>query len=155
MEYGSTSNPRGSAGTPPFARTPFHLVRRNAWLLVGTVVATFLVLRVALQASPDSDFTIGPYNIHHLFTGLLLIAAGGIPLALFRGTTRRMDFAVVVFGAGLGMALDEWVYLIATDGSNAAYLLPVSLWGGGVVVGLACAYAVGLAVIRSVERSRR
>jgi hypothetical protein len=25
--------------------------------------------------------------------------------------------------------MDEWVYLIATDGTNASYLLPVSFWG--------------------------
>jgi hypothetical protein len=41
----------------------------------------------------------------------------------------------VVFGVGLSLALDEVVYLIATDGSNASYLLPVSFWGGVVVVG--------------------
>lgn len=157
MEQGARSEGQGSTASRrhPLVRTPFDLVRRNAWLLVGTVLATFFLLRVVLQASPDSDFNIGSYNIHHLFTGLLLIAGGGIPLALFRGTTRRMDFAVVVFGAGLGLALDEWVYLIATDGSNASYLLPVSLWGAVVVVGLACVYAVGLALLRSYERSRR
>jgi uncharacterized membrane protein len=42
------------------------------------------------------------------------------------------------------MALDEWVYLIATDGSNASYLLPVSFWGGAVAIVLACAYTVAL-----------
>ena len=47
------------------------------------------------------------------------------------------------------MALDEWVYLIATDGSNAAYLLPVSFWGGVVVVGLALVYAVALSLRRA------
>ena len=53
----------------------------------------------------------------------------------------KLDVALLVFGAGLAMALDEWVYLIATDGTNASYLLPVSLWGGIVVTGLACVYA--------------
>jgi hypothetical protein len=42
---------------------------------------------------------------------------------------------------GLSLALDEWVYLIATDGSNASYLLPVSFWGGVIVVGAATLYA--------------
>jgi hypothetical protein len=32
----------------------------------------------------------------------------------------------------------------ATDGSNASYLLPVSFWGGVVVIGLALAYTATL-----------
>ena len=47
-----------------------------------------------------------------------------------------------MFGAGLALSLDEVVYLIATDGSNASYLLPVSFWGGVVVVGLGVAWVV-------------
>ena len=124
-------------------------VRRNAVLLITAVAGTFLALRATLALTPNSDFTVGAYNIHHLFVGLLLITAGGIPLALFRGTSRRMEFAIVVFGVGLAMALDEWVYLIATDGSNASYLLPVSFWGGVVVVGLALVYAVALSLRRA------
>lgn len=128
--------------------TPAPVVRRNALLLILSVAITFSILRILLHQSPDSDFNVGRYNVHHLFTGLLLITAGGVPLAVFRGSTRRLDLALVVFGVGLGMALDEWVYLIATDGSNASYLLPISFWGGVAVVGLACAYAAGLAIGR-------
>ncbi len=105
-------------------------------------------MRIHLAIAPDADFNVGPYNIHHLFTGLVLIVAGGIPLALFRGSSRRLDVALVVFGIGLGLALDEWVYLIATDGSNASYLLPVSFRGGLVAVGLAVGYTLGLVAVR-------
>jgi hypothetical protein len=42
------------------------------------------------------------------------------------------------------MALDEWVYLIATDGTNASYLLPVSLWGAVIVISIASIYALVL-----------
>jgi hypothetical protein len=118
---------------------------RNAVILGGVVLATFLALRTWLWINPNADFTVAGYNIHHMFTGLLLIALGGIPLAIFRGNTRRLDGALVVFGLGLGLALDEWVYLIATDGSNASYLLPISFWGGVVVVGLAIGYVIILA----------
>jgi hypothetical protein len=138
-----------TAGRPAATqRTPPAQVRRNAWLLAASIVATFALLRASLYLSPDADFNVGRYNVHHLFTGLLLITLGGVPLALFRGRSRRLDAAVVVFGVGLGMALDEWVYLIATDGSNASYLLPVSLWGGVIAVSLACAYAAAMALYR-------
>jgi hypothetical protein len=138
-----------------FYKTPPEIVKRNAAVLGATVLVTFLVFRVALYLSPNSDFNVGGYNIHHLFTGLLLIVIGGIPLAVFRGFTRRLDVALVVFGVGLGMALDEWVYLIATDGSNASYLLPVSFWGGVVLTGLALVYVVVLVACRSGQSKAR
>ena len=50
--------------------------------------------------------------------------------------------AVAVFGVGLSLALDEWLYLIVTDGTNESYLLPVSFWGGLVAVALAVILAL-------------
>ena len=126
--------------------TPRAIVLRNAVMLGGVVLTTFAALRMWLWITPNADFDFLGYNIHHLFSGLLLITLGGVPLAVFRGQTRRLDAARVVFGVGLGLALDEWVYLIATDGSNASYLLPISFWGGVVVVGLALSYLVVLAM---------
>lgn len=114
--------------------------KRRAGLLVGSLVATFLVLRLYLYFSPDSDFNVGPYNIHHLFTGLLLVTFCGIVVILFKGRSRLLDGATVGFGVGLSMALDEWVYLITTNGSNASYLLPVSFWGGVIMIAAACLY---------------
>ena len=113
---------------------------RRAKLILASLIVTFVVTRALLTNSPNSDFDVAGYNIHHLFTGLLLITAGGIPLALFPGRSFALDVASVAFGSGLALALDEWVYLIATDGSNASYLLPVSLKGGILMVGLAAVY---------------
>ena len=115
---------------------------RRARIITGALIATFIITRSALSLSPDSDFDVAGYNIHHLFTGLLLITAGGVPLALFPGRSLLLDIASIAFGAGLALALDEWVYLIATDGSNASYLLPVSLKGGVLMVGLAVLYVL-------------
>ncbi len=126
------------------SQTNSRTVRKNGMLLAGSMVVTFALLRIYLHISPNTDLNIGSYNIHHLFTGLLLITAGGVPLAIFQGTTRSLRPALITFGIGLGMALDEWVYLIATDGTNASYLLPVSFWGGVVAIGLACIYTLGL-----------
>jgi len=117
---------------------------RRARIILASLLVTFIVTRVMLKMSPNSDFDVAGYNIHHLFTGLLLITAGGIPLALFAARSLPIDVASIAFGAGLALALDEWVYLIATDGSNASYLLPVSLKGGILMVGLAALYIVVL-----------
>jgi len=135
--------------TAPEADRP----RRDALVVAGVMAITFAVLRLSLAASPGADFDVAGYNVHHLFTGLLLVAAGGLPLAIRGGGGRAGLVARLVFAVGLAMALDEWVYLIATDGSNVSYLLPVSLWGGVAVVGLAVVYA--LAVGAGAARCRR
>jgi hypothetical protein len=121
--------------------------RRRALQIGIALPATFVVLRVYLHNSPGTNLNVGAYNIHHLFTGLLLVAAGGLPLTLFHGDGRALDFSAIAFGAGLGMAFDEWVYLITTDGSDSSYLLPISLWGGAVMVAIALAYLFVLALI--------
>ena len=124
---------------------------RRAKLIFASLVVTFALTRTMLTMSPNSDFDVAGYNIHHLFTGVLLITAGGIPLALFNRHSLALDIASVAFGSGLALALDEWVYLIATDGSNASYLLPVSLKGGILMVGLAALY---IAVLYLASRGR-
>lgn len=116
--------------------------RRRARLILGSVLLTFIVIRLAMWRSPDSDFDIAGHNVHHLFTGVVLITVGGIPLILRPGRSGWLDAGCGVFGAGLALALDEVVYLIATDGSNASYLLPVSFWGAVVVVGLGALWIV-------------
>ena len=122
-------------------------VLKRAFLLVSSIVLTFIVLRVSLIISPNSNFDVGPYNIHHLFTGLLILTLAVMPLLLLDCKGKLMDLLVVTFGIGLSMALDEWVYLIATDGSDAAYLLPVSLWGGIIVIALTALYIMILALL--------
>lgn len=136
-------------------RTPPWLVRRYGLILAASLLVTFVILRGLLFISPDSDFNVMGHNIHHLFTGLVLIVLGGVPLAIFRGHSRKVELALLVFGVGLGMALDEWVYLIATDGSNASYLLPVSFWGGVTVIAVACLYILGLVALRLARTRAR
>ncbi len=106
---------------------------------------TFVVMRVYLHSWPNTDLNVAGYNIHHLFTGLILLTIGGIPAVLLPATHRSALPAIATFGAGLALALDEWLYLIVTDGTNASYLLPVSFWGGLVAVFLAIAYAMVVA----------
>lgn len=115
---------------------------RSAILVVASLVITFVILRVYLHLFPGTNLDIAGYNIHHLFTGLLLMTVAGVPLIFFSGNTKLLDFASIVFGSGLSMALDEWVYLIVTDGSDASYLLPVSLWGAVIVVGAVVLYSI-------------
>jgi len=129
--------------------------KRRIGLVLGALIVPFVLLRLGLYIDPNADFNVGGYNIHHLYTGLLLITLGGLPLALFRGASRWLDLAAVVFGVGLSLALDEWVYLLVTDGSNASYLLPVSFWGGLGMIALACGYVVVLVIVQRGRTKRR
>ena len=119
--------------------------RSRALTLVISMVATFVGMRAYLHMSPNTDLTIAGYDIHHLFTGLILITIGGIAAVILPSAHRHARTALAVFGVGLALALDEWLYLIVTDGTNASYLLPVSFWGGFAAVALAVAYALLLA----------
>ena len=121
---------------------------RRLILILISLVSTFIILRLYLHNFPNSNFDVAGYNIHHLFTGIVLIVIAGLPLILFSGNNRLLDLASITFGAGLSMVLDEWIYLITTDGSDSSYLLPISFWGGAVVIGITACYLVLLSFIR-------
>lgn len=114
--------------------------KTRSLLLVVSLVLTFVIIRTALYFYPNADFNVLGHNIHHLYTGLILIVATGIPLAIYTLEGFTSYVIVIIFGIGLSLAIDEWVYLIATDGSNISYFLPVSFWGGLILVLLTALY---------------
>ncbi len=121
--------------------------KRRALLFLAFLLAPFLVFRAVLFLSPHTNLTVGAYNIHHLFIGLFLIVLGGVPMAVVRGAARVLDVATATFATGLSLALDEWVYLITTDGSDTSYLLPISFWGGVAMIATACLYVLALYLV--------
>ena len=104
------------------------------------MISVFVIVRVSLHLAPNSNFNVAGYNIHHLYTGILLLVVAAIPLALRVGEGKIQIALTLVFGAGIALILDEWVYLITTNGSDDSYLLPISLWGALIMVGLASVY---------------
>jgi len=122
-----------------------HSVTKRSLLLIISLIATFIFLRVSLYISPNSNFDVAGYNIHHLYTGVLILTLAVIPLLLMKNVGRIFDVLIIMFGIGLSLVLDEWVYLIATDGSDSAYLTPVSFWGGAVVIGITTVYIIFIA----------
>jgi hypothetical protein len=111
--------------------------RRHAMLFTGSLVGTFVGLRIWLNITPNADFNVLGYNIHHLFTGILIATASAIPLAIGVAPGRGRDVLVTALGVGLALVLDEWVYLITTPGTNADYLLPISFRGGVTMIAIA------------------
>jgi hypothetical protein len=115
--------------------------RSRAVTLVIAMVTTFVLMRAYLHLSPNTDLTIAGYNIHHLFTGLIFLTLGGVAAVVIPQANAHSRTAIAIFGVGLALALDEWLYLIVTDGTNVSYLLPVSFWGGLAAITLAVVYA--------------
>ena len=115
--------------------------RRHALLFTGALVGTFVGLRIWLNITPNADFNVLGYNVHHLFTGVLIATASAIPLAIGVAPSRGRDILVAALGVGLALVLDEWVYLITTRGTNADYLLPISFRGGMAMIALAALIA--------------
>jgi hypothetical protein len=106
-------------------------------VFAGALVGTFAGLRIWLNITPNADFNVLGYNVHHLFTGVLIATASAIPLAIGVAPSRGRDALVAALGVGLALVLDEWVYLITTPGTNADYLLPISFRGGVVMIAIA------------------
>jgi hypothetical protein len=111
---------------------------------LAAFLATFVVIRTWLWVTPNADFDVAGHNIHHLFTGIVLLLVSLLPLALGAAAGRPATVATAMAGIGLSLVMDEWVYLIVTDGTNAAYLLPVSFWGAVVTHALVVAWVLVL-----------
>lgn len=119
--------------------------KRTALFLCAFIL-TFTALRIYLFYSPNTDMYIGDYNIHHIYTGIILIAVFGVPLVIMEGKSRLLDISAIGFGAGLAMALDETIFLIVTDGTNSSYLLPVSLFGGIFLISAATLWTMAILI---------
>ncbi|MEW5875514.1 MAG: hypothetical protein AB1752_10060 [Candidatus Zixiibacteriota bacterium] len=117
----------------------------SLWFILASMLATFVVQRGWLHlVNPNSDFNLLGYNVHHLFTGALIETIAAFALAVGIQNVWRRRACLSALGIGSAMVLDEIVYLIATDGSNQSYLLPVSLYGAIVMIAVAALYLVVL-----------
>ena len=120
---------------------------KRAFLILSSMLLIYSILRIYLYFSPNTNFDIGPYNIHHLYTGILLMVIFALPLILFSSRGHAETINSIGFGSGLGLTLDEWVFLIATDGSDKSYLTPVSFWGSIIIISLTSIYIVILLLV--------
>ena len=118
--------------------------RRRLRVFLIAFLLTFTLTRLSLVFRPNADFNLFGYNIHHLYTGSLVLTACVLPLLLGVAGPRVALPLVAGSGVGLSLVLDEVVYLIATDGSNASYLTRVSWIGAVILIGLCALYAIVL-----------
>jgi hypothetical protein len=117
---------------------------KHAGLLLVAILGTAALTRVRLWLIPDgAGLTVAGHHIHHLFVGVGLMAIGGIPAALTRTHSVWKKPSVVIFGVGIGLALDEMVLMIVRDTvPETAYSSSVSVVGAVSLVVLACIYVL-------------
>ena len=94
-------------------------------------VGTTMILRLFLFFFPTVNLTFFGVNIHHLYFGALIL----VLLAPFLLAGVKSLFLPVLLGLGSALVVDELVYLVATDGSDLAYLSPTS-WTGALFLTL-------------------
>jgi hypothetical protein len=112
-------------------------------LIVVPMLATVCSLRLYLHFVGVRHIYPGGYLFHHLFIGVLILIPAAFLLAF--GTRYRV-LARLALGVGTGLILDEVVYLVATDGSDAGYVSRTSLLGSMILTSLAVIFLLILYV---------
>ena len=110
-------------------------MKEGKFRFVLPFILTLVVLRTFLYFSPKTNLYVLGYNLHHLFTGAFLLVLT-LPFLMLRFSEKIRRIATVLAGVFAALIIDEVVYLVATDGSDAAYLSGTSLYGMLVTAGI-------------------
>jgi hypothetical protein len=130
-------------------RRPPLPARQTLLLILLPMLGTVFSLRLYLHLVHVRHIYPGGYLLHHLFIGVLLVIPAAFLLAF--GTRYRV-LARIVLGIGTGLILDEVVYLVATQGSDADYLSRISLIGSVVLISLAVIFLTLLYLLHRDEK---
>jgi len=120
--------------------------KQTLLLILLPMLATVFSLRLYLHLVHVRHIYPGGYLVHHLFVGVLIQVPAAFLLAF--GTSHRV-LARMALGVGTGLILDEVVYLVATQASDADYVSRTSLVGALVLVSLV---AIFLLVLYALHR---
>ena len=115
--------------------------KQTLLLILLPMLGTVAVLRLYLHLVQVRHIYPGGYLVHHLFFGVAIVIPTAFVLAF---GNRHRALACVALGVGAGMVLDEVVYLVATQASDADYVSRTSWLGSMVLVALASVLLVGL-----------
>lgn len=127
-------------------------MNKSKYFLVG-FWGCFLILRAWLYYSPNSDFDVLGYNIHHLYTGVVILVIALFPILFSQLNQNLEKYCYLGVGVGLSLIIDEWLYLIATDGSNSSYWLDISWYGAWVMMSMVTLYLMLLTYFNKTKQN--
>jgi hypothetical protein len=134
-------------------------VRENAtFMLLTSFVGTFAsargisyMLRRRRTVGPFRDLMVGRRHIHHFVPGIALLMASGGAAILTKDETLEPRLAVL-FGAGMGMTLDESALLLELED---VYWSPEGLLGVQITLAVAALFAALALALRFTRRGEQ
>ena len=112
--------------TPPTPKQSVLLILSAMWI-------TFVGLRLSLHLGGVRHIYPGGHLVHHFFFGAILILPAAFLLA-FPPRARWFRFATLaILGVASALLLDEFVYLLVTETTDADYISRLSLIGALVL----------------------
>ena len=146
------------AETVEAARAGYHdvSIRENATFLLLTSFVTFFIsargisylLRRRANVGPFRDLRVGRRHIHHFVPGIALLMISGGAAILTRDETIEPKLAVI-FGAGMGITLDESALLLELED---VYWTEEGLLGVQIALAVAALSASLALAVRFVRR---
>ena len=107
------------------AKSKINVIKQRVLYFIVSLVVTLFSTRFFLFLSPSTNLYFGGYNVHHLYVGAVIL----IFVLLMMMFNIISSFLFIISGVGTAFIIDELVYIIATDGSDASYLGFLSLTG--------------------------
>ena len=104
--------------------------KQKIYFFTSALLLTFMITRVYLWIFPHANINLGPYNIHHLYIGAVLLIVTAI--LMIAGIHHFM--VIILAGISSALILDQLVFLTASDGGDLTYLGKTSFWGGVAAV---------------------
>jgi hypothetical protein len=105
--------------------------RRTLLLILVPMWLTFAGMRLWLHLiNRHTEVVLFGHDIHHLYSGAVVLLAATFMASFGLPARRWRHLTPILQGVGGAMVLDQIVFLIATDGTNDSYVLPLSFWGG-------------------------
>ncbi len=100
--------------------------RKN--LLYLSFILTIVIIRVGVFLIPGVDITVGKFILHHFWFGVLLLM---INFFIKEG---RFNQKFILFGIGLGLFLDELIFMLLGGGGDLQYWNIYSVIGTMLIV---------------------